>query len=183
MDLMDLLPPAGEDNPAGITTEIFLGLERDFAILKGTKTTGLPGDSVTIDGDHSFKEGKGFYELYGTQDSAEFKLTTVGEIDGYGGKVEGEFFFPGTKKEAAEFAKRVRNVPVVIVTKSQDGVKHQWGSKGLGLTVPSDFTTAKLSGGRRGFIFKVSGYQSSLLFYEGVLPLKRDYVAPTTTTV
>lgn len=179
MDFVDMLGPDGEDNPGGITTEIFLAPIRDFADpagLKGVKTTDLPGDSVTIDGAHTFKEGKGFIEAYGTEDSAEFKITTVGEPDGYGGKIEGEFFYPGTKKQAVEFARHAKNHKWVAITKTQDGIKHQWGTKGLGLTIVGDFTTGKLSGGRRGYLFKVTGYQASPLFYEGDIALKREIV-------
>ncbi|WP_187261308.1 hypothetical protein [Pontibacter beigongshangensis] len=176
MDFLDLLPPAGEDNPAGITEEVYIAPMRAFAPngLKGVKTTTEPGDSVTIDGDHEFKEGEGFVECYATQDSAEPKITTVGEIDGYGGKVEFEFFHPGVKKEAAEFARWIRNSSCIILVKTQDGVTLQFGTKGLGMSIPSDFSLAKLSGGRRGYTFKVTGYQSGVLYYEGAIALKRD---------
>ncbi len=178
MDFVDLLPPAGEDNPAGITSEVYVAPLLWFlaAGLKGVKTTTEPGDSVTIDGTHEFKAGLGFVECYATQDSSEPKITTIGEIDGYGGQVEFEFFHPGVKKEAAEFARWIRNTPCVVITRTQDGKLLQWGTKGLGMSIPSDFSLAKLSGGRRGYTFKVTGYQAGLLYYEGDITLKRDAV-------
>lgn len=177
MDFVDMLGPDGEDNPGGITTQVFLAPERDFAKpggLKGVKKTAGVGDSVTIDGTHNFEAGKGFIEGYATDDSAEFKVTTVGEADGYGGKIEGEFFYPGTKKQAIEFARWAKNLKWIFITQTPDGIKHQWGTKGLGVTIVGDFTTGKLSGGRRGYLFKVTGYQASPLFYEGDILLKRD---------
>lgn len=182
MDFVDMLGPDGEDNPGGITTQVFIAPERDFLKvlgLKGVKTTNLPGDSVTIDGTHEFEPGKGFIEGYATDDSADFKITSVGEPDGYGGKVEGEFFYPGTKKEALEFARWAKNIKWILITQTPDGIKHQWGQRGLGVTIVGDFTMGKLGGGRRGYLFKVTGFQQSPLIYEGDITLKRDAaVAP-----
>lgn len=181
MNFADLLPPAGEDNPAGITSRVLVAPLLWFALNGVQKTIDPPvnpGDSVTIAGDHLFKAGFGFVECYATQDSSEPKISTIGDIDGYGGKVEFEFFHPGIKKEAGEFARWIRNTPCIVLTQTQDGKWLQWGTEGLGMSIPSDFSLAKLSGGRRGYTYKVTGYQAGLLYYEGAIALKRDAAAP-----
>ncbi|WP_210519913.1 hypothetical protein [Hymenobacter terricola] len=167
MDLFDLPGLGGKDNTPGLKGNIFIAAEDAFAIIQGFKTTTAVGDSVTINGSHTFLAALGFIQVYSTQDTAMFKLDPVGERDGRGKKVAGEFFNPGNTKVAAEFDRIIKNRSCIVLVQTPDGTWLQFGGKGLGLEVLGSFDTGKLSGGRRGFTYKVEGYQNGLQFYEG----------------
>ena len=167
MDLFDLPGLGGKDNTPGLKGNIFIAAEDDFLVIKGFKTTAVAGDSVTIDGSHTFKPGKGFILAYSTQDTAMFKLTNVGERDGRGKKATGEFFNPGNSKVSAEFDRIVKNRSCIVLVQTPDGQTLQFGGAGLGLEVLGEYDTAKQSSGRRGFLYKCEGYQNGLQFYEG----------------
>lgn len=171
MDLFNLPKPQGDNTP-GLKTKVLIAAEDDFTALKGVKTTTAVGDSVTIDGDHTFAVGKGFIECYTTQDTASLKLTNVGERDGRGKKIALEFFHPGNAKAVAEFDRQIKNRSCIVLVETPDGQHLQLGSAGLGVEVLGEFESGKLSGGRRGFMFKVDGYQNGLLFYDGAITLK-----------
>ncbi|QHL87420.1 hypothetical protein GU926_08215 [Nibribacter ruber] len=176
MDLLDLKEPDGTDNTPGIRTDLYIAPENEFLLLKGLKTTELPGDEVTIDGAHTFADGKGFSEVYATMDSAELKLDPVGDPDGTGFKGSFEFFHPGTSKEAAVFARKVKNKNCIMIVPQADGTKIQLGSKGLGVRITPSYSSGKLSGGRRGWTFKCEYYTNLLAFYEGDIVLKSAVV-------
>jgi hypothetical protein len=167
MDLFDLPGLDGKDNTPGLKGNIFIAAEDAFALIKGFKTTNAAGDSVTIDGSHTFQEGKGFIQVYSTQDTATFKLDPVGERDGRGKKATGEFFNPGNSKVAAEFDRIIKNRSCIVLVQTPEGTTLQFGGKGLGLEVLGSWDSGKNSGGRRGFMYKVEGYQNGLQFYEG----------------
>ncbi len=56
----------------------------------------------------------------------------------------------------------------------------QLGSEGLGVEVSGAYGSGKVSGGDRGWLFTVSGYQTGMQHYEGAITLKRnvEVVAP-----
>ncbi|WP_207431372.1 hypothetical protein [Sabulibacter ruber] len=134
------------------------------------------GSSVTITGPHTFKAGYGWLQMYTTKDTQEFKLEPIGDEDSESGKITGEMFNPGDDAIKAEFARHIKNHQCIVVTKSLEGRQLQWGTKELGVKIAPSYTTAKVSGGKRGMTYAVSGYQLGLLIYEGALPLKADAV-------
>ncbi|MBJ6109447.1 hypothetical protein JAO73_10510 [Hymenobacter sp. BT523] len=171
-DLTDLPGPSGADNQPGLKSTIYLAPEDWFAQIKGVKGTNAVGDSVTVDGSHTFKPGKGFIKAYGTLDSGMLKLDPVGERDGRGKKATFEFFNPGNTKAAAEFDRTVKNLTCIVLLQTADGVVQQVGTAGLGCEVLGSYDSGKLSGGRRGYTFKGESYQNGNLFYEGDIVLK-----------
>ncbi|MDB5268049.1 MAG: hypothetical protein JWP58_1089 [Hymenobacter sp.] len=166
-DFTDLPGPRGKDNQPGLKTRVFIGFEDEFIAIKGPKKTALAGDSVTIDGSHTFAQGKGFISCYTTQDTNKFKLDPVGERDGRGKKIGLEFFHPGNSKAVAEFDRQVKNGSAIVLVETPDGEFLQLGTAGLGLEILGSYDSGTLSSGRRGFTFKGEGYQNGLLFYEG----------------
>ena len=170
-DLTDLPGPQGADNNPGLKSTIFIAPEDWFAQIKGTKTTSAVGDTVTIDGSHTFKEGKGFIKAYGTLDSGMLKFVPVGERDGRGKKADFEFFNPGNTKAAAEFDRTVKNLTCIVLLQTADGVVQQVGTAGLGCEILGSYDSGKLSGGRRGYTFKGEAFQNGNLFYEGDIVL------------
>jgi hypothetical protein len=173
-DLTDL-KHVGKDNPGGLKTKCYYAPESYFETIKRTKTTNLPGDSVTIDGAHAFKNGKGFLEMYSTLDFSELKLDPVGERDGRSFKGSIPLFYPGNEKEAAEQAAQLKNEPGILLVEEMDGngVRYiQCGSEGLGVELIPGYTSGKPSGGRRGWTFTGEFFAQKQYFYEGAIALK-----------
>jgi hypothetical protein len=177
-DLTDLPGPQGKDNQPGVKGIMYIAPEDWFEVIKGFRKTNLPGDSVTIDGSHTFKEGFGFIRAYGTLDTGGFKLDPVGERDGRGKKATFEFFNPGNTPEAAEFDRTIKNLSCITLLQTPDGVVQQVGSAGLGCEILGSYDAGKLSGGRRGYTFKGEAYQNGNQFYKGDIALKDGTVIP-----
>lgn len=169
--LNNLPGTGGKDNQPGLKGLIYLAPEDWFASIKELKKTEEPGDSVTIDGSHTFLPGKGFLTAYATQDTAGLKLDPTGERDSRGYKAGLEFFNPGNTKEAAEFMRIVKNTSCLILVKTPDGVVQQVGGKDLGAEIVGSWDSGKLSGGKRGTMFKAEAYQQGNQFYEGDIAL------------
>lgn len=171
-DLTDLPGPNGADNQPGLKSTIYYAPEDWFEQIKGFKTTTAVGDSVTINGSHTFKTGKGFLKLYGTPNSGKLKLDPTGERDGRGKKATFEFFNPGNTKAAAEFDRTVKNLSGIVLLQTPDGVVQQVGTAGLGCEVLGSYDAGTLDSGRRGYTFKGEAYQNGNIFYEGEILLK-----------
>lgn len=183
MDLFDLKGPEGKDNAPGLKQKIYVAAEQDFTTIKGVKTTTAAGDSVTIDGSHTFAAGKGFVSCYTTLKTAQFKLGNVGERDGRGKKIDFTFFHPGNSKEVAEFDRQIKNQSAIILVTTPEGEVLQLGQDGLGVEILGEYDSGTLDSGRRGFTFKVEGYANGLLFYEGDIKLKNGTTIPAPTGV
>jgi hypothetical protein len=180
-DLTHLPGPQGKDNQPGLKSTIFIAPEDWFEKIAGFKTTNAPGDSVTIDGSHTFKDdplnpGKkyGFIKAYGTLDTGALKLDPVGDRDGRGKKATFEFFNPGNTPEAAEFDRTIKNLSCITLLQTPDGVVQQVGSEGLGCEILGSYDSGKLSGGRRGYTFKGEAYQNGNQFYKGEIAVKGE---------
>jgi len=176
--LTHLPGPQGKDNQPGLKGLIYIAPEEWFEKIAGLKTTTGAGDSVTIDGSHTFKDNPatpgvkyGFLTAYATQDTAQLKLDPTGERDGRGYKASLEFFNPGSGKEASEFARIIKNESCLMLVKTPDGIVQQVGSEGLGAEIVASYDSGKLSGGRRGNMFKAEAYQQGNQYYEGTIDL------------
>jgi len=176
--LTHLPGPQGKDNQPGLKGDIFVAPIEWFDKIADFKTTNAPGDSVTIDGSHTFlpnpaTPGKdyGFLKVYSTLDTAQLKLDPTGERDGRGYKASLDFFNPGSGKEAAEFTRIIKNSSCIILVKTPDGKIQQVGAEGLGAEIVGSYDTGKLSGGRRGTTYKAEAYQQGNQFYEGTIDL------------
>ncbi|HEX8348337.1 MAG TPA: hypothetical protein VF598_00115 [Hymenobacter sp.] len=167
MDLFELKGPQGKDNTPGLLSNIYVAAIPDFTTIKGVKKTTGRGDSVTIDGSHTFPTGKGFVKCYTTLKTAQLKLDPTGERDSRGKKIDFTFFHPGNSKEVAEFDRQIKNQEGIILVKTPDGELLQLGSEGLGVEILGSYDSGTLDSGKRGFTFKVEGYANGLLFYEG----------------
>lgn len=181
--LSHLPGPQGKDNQPGLKGDIFVAPIEWFDEIADFKKTNNAGDSVTIDGSHTFKVNPdattpgakyGFLKVYSTLDTAQLKLDPTGERDGRGYKASLEFFNPGSGKPAAEFTRIIKNSSCIILVKTPDGIVQQVGLEGLGAEIVGSYDTGKLSGGRRGTTYKAEAYQNGNQFYEGTIDLLPD---------
>ena len=171
-DLTHLPGNQGRDNQPGLQQTVFIAPIEWFDLIKGCKTTNAAGDSVTIDGSHTFKLGFGFLKAYSTLDTAQLKIDPTGERDGRGNKATLEFFNPGNSKESAEFHRVIKNHDCLVLVKTPEGIVEQIGSEGLPAEIVGSYDSGKLSGGRRGTTYKTEAYQAGHQFYEGTIDIK-----------
>jgi hypothetical protein len=162
----------GKDNQPGLGQTIFIAPIEWFLSIKGFKATTGVGDSVTIDGSHTFLPDFGFLKAYSTLDTAQLKIEPTGERDGRGYKSSLEFFNPGNSPESAEFMRIIKNHNCLVLVRTPDGVVQQMGSEDLPAEIVGSYDSGKLSGGRRGTIYKTEAYQNGPVFYEGDITIK-----------
>jgi hypothetical protein len=163
----------GADNLGGTKQVIYAAPIGWFDELKGVRTTTAEGDSVTIDGTHTFLAGKGFIKIPCTYDTTKLAQAMREEADVTGGEITFEADIAGTKKQLAEFARWGQNDRWIVLVVLPDNTLLQVGKdEELYAFAKFGFDTGTLTSGRRAFKMKVKAYQEGLLFYEGVITLK-----------
>jgi hypothetical protein len=162
----------GADNTSGLQVNCHFAPISEFLLIKGFKTTTDPGDSVTIDGSHTFAAGKGFTKAYGTLGTGQLTSESNGEVDGRGATNKGVFFHPGNKKEVAEFIRKGKNDDFIFLFHDADGTINQVGSEGIPAKLTGKYDSATLGNGRKGWMIEVEAYAQGLAFYEGTITEK-----------
>jgi hypothetical protein len=164
------------DNMGGMAVEVLFAPLDYFAVIKKLKTTTAPGDSVTIDGSHTFKDGYGFHKAFATIESVKKMLESQGEIAGRSKKAKAEFFYPGTSKAAAEFDRQAQNDEFIFLFKDPNtGKRLQLGSEDYPAIVSANYDSATPASGRKGFAFTAEANQLGMQFYEGDIELAPEY--------
>ena len=164
----DLPGARGRDNMGGFAVTAYLCSIDSFDTIKGFKTTDGPGDKVTIDGNHVWKEGKGVVKVKTTLATLKKMLEAVGERGGKSHKGTLEFFRPGTTKADAEFQRQAPNDEFIMFVK--DPNTNQWlqcGSEDLPLEISGKYDSATVADGRKGFTYNGEWFALGLAFYEG----------------
>lgn len=162
----------GADNMGGLKSILYFAPYNDFLLIKEFKTTTGAGDAVTIDGSHTFTSPAGFYEMYSTLDTAELTAKITGERDSRGLEQELKFFVPGADAALAELVRKAKNDSfIVLVQDINSGIIYQLGIKGLPAEMFGEFSTGKLSSGKKGFEVTVKCFGNSMAYYEGTITM------------
>ena len=162
------------DNSPGLSTQAWMAPLRTFLeVAKPTNAGVTPGDSILIDGDHTFDIADGFIPIYATQDTASIGTETIGEMDSRGSNKTGEFFYPGIDAESIEFMENAKNENWVILFENLDEKLFQMGSKMLPAEVVGSLQTGTLGSDKKGIIFTVNNF-GPLYIYEGVVTEKPE---------
>lgn len=172
----DLPKRNGRENMGGFSMIAYFAPLSAFATFKGVKTTSNPGDSVTIDGAHTFVSTKGLIKCYTTLDTAKLATEVIGERGGKSHKISGELFYPSMSKLGAELAKNCVNDEFVLFLKdiNPGGKIIQIGTQDLPAEIMPKFDSGTISSGRKGFTFSFEAYALSLLYYESDPELTLD---------
>jgi hypothetical protein len=165
----------GKDNMGGMATKFqFTDLDA-LDVIKDLKQTTDPGDSVTIDGNHVWKGGKGAHEIYFTSESVTLKVEPQGEMGGMSNKVTATGFYPGTSKVAAELARKGGNDEFIgWVIDPNTKKKVQIGSEDFPATIKCAYDSASAGSGRKGYTFTIEASMLGLTFYEGDITLDAE---------
>lgn len=111
-------------------------------------------DLVTAAGSFTFTTvGDKPIFIYATDKTVKLDAENQGDTDGQSFMQKGEFFHPGSKAEAAAFARKVNNTPGYIILEDANGVQYMVGSKGLPANIKTSFTGGGDRTDRKGFQF------------------------------
>lgn len=182
MAFTDLLWAQGSENMAGLVGDIYYCPIED--ILTFPALSAALALDTAADSDFVCKSGKNFIRIYHTLDTGKLDDATVGERDGRSKENLLEFFFPGGKKEVAEFERQALNTPCVVICKDTEGNLRLLGAVNLDpadVVITGDIpaylesssgTTGAARADRRGktFQFKHSAPHAPI-FYKGAIPL------------
>jgi hypothetical protein len=120
------------------------------------------------------KTGKCLFKIYITDDTGEFKIESVGEVDGKSYVEHLSFFHPGLQKTILGFLNAVKNENMVFIATDTDGQMYLMGDELRPATFagsPDGAGTGKETAARKGvsceFVFKTN----SALVYTGTIPL------------
>ena len=166
--------PNGE-NMGGLQQKVYFGYHTDVATwpTRPVNPTTLEMSSV-LTGELVMKPGKRMFEMYLTDDTGEFKIESVGEVDGKSYVEHLSFFHPGLQKTILGFLNAVKNENMVFIATDTDGQMYLMGDELRPATFagsPDGAGTGKETAARKGvsceFVFKTN----SALVYTGTIPL------------
>jgi hypothetical protein len=164
------------DNMGGISQKVYYGFYADV-LTWPTKPTGptLTMETASVlTGDLAMKTGKRLFELYLTDDTGEFKVEPVGELDGKSFVQHLNFFHPGLQRKIVTFMNATKNDNMVFIVVDNDGQKYLMGDE----LRPAVFAGSKDGAGtgattaaRKGASFEFTFKTPSNYIYSGNVPL------------
>jgi hypothetical protein len=176
MDFTDILKnlPNGE-NMGGLTQKVYFGYHADVSAFptKPAAPTTLE-ESATLTGDLVMKAGKRLFEMYLTDDTGEFKIEPVGEVDGKSFVTHLSLFHPGIQKKVLGFMNAAKNDNLVFIVVDSDGQKYLMGDAqrpAIYAASPDGAGTGKATADRKGISMEFTYKTSSLFVYGGSVPL------------
>lgn len=162
------------ENMGGLTSSAYIAITSHIATEPTLKADPAnDAEATTLQGSYVMEAGKHFIEVYSTPDTFTMAPENQGEVDGQSFRVKGELFYPGTRKEAIAFARKINNARgVVIGVDPNTGDRMVVGSKAKPAYFKPSVTTGAAAADRRGV--KIEFWADSFLpfaFYNGAIPL------------
>jgi len=172
------------ENMGGIGMKIFFGLYSDVATWPTKPTNATTLEALgTLTGDITMKPGKRMFEMYVTDDTGEFKIETVGELDGKSFVMHLSLFNPGLKPKLLGLLNSVKNDNLVFIVPDNNGQKFLMGDAvraSIFAGSPDGAGTGKETAGRRGISMEFVYKTSNVYVYEGSVPLTLSSGTPLT---
>jgi hypothetical protein len=171
----------GGDNMGGFTAQAYLGIYNEidtWPTLAASPST--DEELVSLTGTYTCDEGKSFYQIYVTPRTFGGEAENQGEIDGKSFLQKGEFFYPGTKKEALALARKLNNNRGIIIgVDPNTGNRIQFGSKEFPLFFSPKIMFGKTATDRRGITVEFEcDHTHAALIYNQAIPLSSGQVDP-----
>ncbi|MBW6490838.1 MAG: hypothetical protein K0B15_06535 [Lentimicrobium sp.] len=174
------------ENMGGLTSEMYIGLSGHIAtwptLISNPQTD---EEAVTLQGSFAMNLDKHFIKVYSTPDTAKLEPENQGETDGQSFKQKGELFYPGTRKEAVAFARKINNARGCIIgIDPNTGERYVVGSKEKPVYFKPSVSTGGAAADRRGV--KLEFNSDSFLpfaFYDGAIPLSSGDIPALTPPV
>lgn len=159
-------------NERGLKSYFLIAPKSWFDALQGFNAAPAnPGDTITVEGDHTFLEGKGFVEVETAIDNA-LAIDPVGDLGGQGFMNKFDGFYPGNDAEAAEMMSHLKDDDCVVLVPLADGQFLQLGREGLWAQVKPAFNPGTNSAGKNGWTVTVESYSGTPIYYTGSITKK-----------
>ncbi|SFC71228.1 hypothetical protein SAMN05421780_108188 [Flexibacter flexilis DSM 6793] len=146
-NIRDILWENGQNNDAGIQSELCYILASDILVFPKTKPeeqrTSLE-DEVTLVGNFVLKPGKSWKKIYCTQQKGSLESEIVGDTDGKSAENPLKIWHPGNKDYLLGFIEKFKNSSMVLLVRELDTT--YWrvvGSEGL----PAKYESGKITTG------------------------------------
>jgi hypothetical protein len=166
--------PNGQ-NMGGLTQEIYFGFHADVLTWPTAPTAPATlAAAAMLTGELVMKPGKKLFKMYITDDTGEFLIEPVGELDGKSFVTHLTVFHPGLKDTLFGFINAAKNDNLVFVVQDSDGQKYLMGDKlrpAVYAGSPDGFGTGKETAARKGISMEFTYKTPNLHIYPGNIPL------------
>ena len=166
--------PDGE-NMGGLTQKIYYGFQED--VLTWPTKPVAPADlaaSAVLTGSLVMKTGKRMFEMYITEDTGEFSVESVGEVDGKSFVEHLTFFHPGLQNTIVGFMNAAKHKNMIFVVSTSEGQKFLMGDSmraAIYQGSPDGNGTGKASSDRKGMSAEFTYKTTNVYSYTGSIPL------------
>jgi hypothetical protein len=181
MEYTDILKnlPNGE-NMGGLVQSVYFGLHADVLTwpTKPSSPTTLETNAV-LTGDIVMNPGKRMFELYITDDTGQFSVEPVGEVDGKSFVMRLSMFHPGLQKKLLGFINSAKNENLVFVVTDAEGQQYLMGDElrpAVYQGSPDEAGTGKETAARKGISMEFTYKTGNVYVYEGSVPLTQASV-------
>lgn len=166
--------PNGE-NMGGLQQVVFFGFWKDVATWP-TK----PSNPATIEengvltGDIAMLPGKRMFEMYITDDTGEFNIESVGEVDGKSYVLHLLLFQPGLQKKVLGFINAIKNDNLFFIVTDAEGQRYLMGDQlrpAVFVGAPDGGGTGRETAARKGMSMEFTYKTGNVYVYEGTVPL------------
>jgi len=149
-----LLWPAGSDNMGGYKGRVLFIPESSVSAVPARPANAVDAiDAIKAVGAFEFiTAGDKPIPIYATRATVSYKAEIHGDPDCRSYKKSGEFFHPGSKVEAAAFARQICNTPGYLVIEDEEK-QILIGEEGYPCTVSAAFEGGKAPADKRGWTF------------------------------
>lgn len=161
------------ENMGGFTSVAYFAPLQDIETFPGlSENPSSDAEFVRLGGNFIMKAGKYFTEIYITPETASLAANNQGEIDGQSFRIEGEFFYPGSKTDCRAFARKINNTRGVLIIVDPDGDRTVIGTDKFPCYFKPSLNYGKAAADRKGLT--VAFFQNHFapgLEYNGSIPL------------
>lgn len=178
LNLPNLAWGDGDDNMGGLRTKAYYCLHTEIATFAAPVER---ADAVNLaqlvqSVDHTFVSGKGWKEIYTTEDTGMVESTMQGELDGKSWINKIKVHFPGGKAQISGFLRWVQNAGLHFVGVDAEGAKRRVGSEHWpAKLIASTITTTETAAGRKGATIEAQASSPfPAVFVTGDLELEDD---------
>lgn len=176
MDFTDILKELKDgENMGGLPQKVYFAFQADVDTWPTKPTAPASIDANgKLTGDLMMKEGKRMFELYITDDTGEFKIEPVGELDGKSFIMRLTMFHPGISSKLLGFMNAAKNENLVFIVPDNSGNMYLMGDSlrpAVFTGSPDGAGTGKETAGRRGISMEFTYKTANVYLYTGSVPL------------
>ena len=166
--------PNGE-NMGGIVQKIYFGFWADVETFPAKPVTPATlEENASLTGNIVMKTGKRMFEMYITDDTGEFNVEPVGEVDGKSFVLHLNFFHPGMQKKILGFINAAKNDNLIFVVTDAEGQQYLMGDEmrpAVYQGAPNGSGTGKETAARKGMSCEFTYKTGNVHVYTGTVPL------------